>query len=373
MEETKLFILPGKNKRHALSLAKTLSKCRVEIVIKDSSRIDESEQGIYLCAFVPQYHRFIEKLRAIARSGNPVISLYQVSDAKKKLHDFILYLPLLATAQVKRATVEWLAYQEKNSLELRSVLGQLESRRREMVRELALASELQKSMLPKKFPEGIAFNFAHKYVPHEYLGGDLFDVIKINDMYLGIFIADASGHGVAAAFVIAMVKILFNHYAPASPSPAATIKRINDELCVMIQEHFITAFYAIIDLETLDCRYASAGHPRQLLIRKTGEIEELKPNGFLIGMFDHVQWEDIPLKLNSGDKLFCYTDGIIEVTDDEGTLFGYERLTELVRKSMNEDIVSMSNDMLTNIIMFMKGTVFPDDITILIAEALEEI
>lgn len=373
MEETRLVILPGKYKKRATAVGRIFAESEVKCEIKQAAAIDESETGIFLCDFVPEYPKLIKKLHLLAESGNPIISLYQLADSQKKRYDFILYMPLLTRPTVMRQLIRWLGAQERSSLMFRSALDQLETRKREMVRELALASELQKSLLPKKFPTDIPFNFTHKYVPHEYVGGDFFDVIKIDDKRVGIIIADASGHGASAACIIAMLKILLNHHAPGEPSPSMTLEKINNELCVMIQEHFITAFYAVIDLGTLECRYCNAGHPKQLLISKSGTITDLGPNGFLIGMFDHVHWEEKAIALSSGDKLFCYTDGVIEVTNDAGIQFGYDRLSLVVEENKSKDIVQMSSDVLSHIIMYMKGTTFPDDVTIFIAEVIEDI
>jgi serine phosphatase RsbU (regulator of sigma subunit) len=373
MEETPLIILPAKNTKRVPTIERAFGKSGIAYVKKESARIDESENGIYICDFVPLYPRLLEKLRILSRNGNPVISLYRGVDAAKKRYDFILYIPASTTSTVLRQLVRWLSMKEKSSNMSRSVHDQLEIRKREMVRELALASELQKSMLPKKFPSDIPFNFAHKYVPHEYIGGDFFDVIRIDATRVGLIIADVSGHGASAAFIVAMLKILLNHNAPNESSPARTLEKINKELCVMIQEHFVTAFYAVIDTDTLECKYCNAGHPRQFLIKRNGTIAELSPNGFLIGMFDSVRYENVSVQLSGGDRLFCYTDGIIEVVDNEGIPFGFERLAIMIEENKNKDIVQMSGDVLTQIIMYMKGTVFPDDITIFIAEAIEDI
>ncbi len=373
MEEIKLVLLPAKNRRRIPSVERAFGSSGIPCVRRESSRVDEAESGIYICDFVPQYAKLVEKLKALFRHGNPVISLYRAKDASKKRYDFILYMPASTSAVVLRQLVQWLSTQEKSTNLSRSMLDQLETRKREMVRELALASELQKSMLPKNFPADIPFNFAHKYVPHEYVGGDFFDVIRVDEQRVGFVIADASGHGSSAALIIAMLKILLHHHAPGEPSPSRVLEKINKELCVMMQEHFVTVFYAIIDTRTLECAYSNAGHPRQFLLKEGGAMKELPPNGFLIGLFDTVRYEEKKLRLAGGDRLFLYTDGIIEVVNDRNMPFGFERLAACVDANRNKDITQMSADVLSNVIIYMSGTVFPDDITIFIVEVIEDI
>ncbi len=262
----------------------------------------------------------------------------------------------------------------RQALELENTLRELDYRNTKLIEELSLAGELQKSFLPKEYPVDLPLDFAHKYIPCEFIGGDLFEIIRLNQHTLGIIIADVSGHGVAAALLTAMFKSAFHHFAEGCFSPATALTNIHKEFLETVHtEHYLTAFYAIIDTEAMCCRYCNAGHPRQILQRRDGKIHELSTSGFFIGMLEETSFKDRTISLHPGDRLFFYTDGIIECKNAQGDRYGRENLLKVIRRETQNNISLVSNLIISELMGYIAELRFADDISLLITEVIESI
>ena len=235
--------------------------------------------------------------------------------------------------------------------------------------ELELAEGLQRSILPAEFPSDLPIAFAHKYVPDAQIGGDFYSCERLDRSHLGLVIADVSGHGTAAAFVTAMFSVAFANYASASP--AATMSALNHDFCASIHtDHYITAFYAVIDTDAMEMSYCSAGHPKQLLCRASGECDELTSEGFFIGTFPSTVYREERTTLASGDRLVLCTDGILEVEGRDGQQFGRHNLRRIVEAGRELDLLSQSV-IYEVVVDFMAAATASDDLTLFIAEILD--
>ncbi len=260
---------------------------------------------------------------------------------------------------------------QKQALELKNALEELEKKNRQIVEELSLASELQKSLLPKEFPTDLPLNFAHKYIPYAYIGGDFFDIKRLDKSKVGIIIADVSGHGVSSAFITTMFKSQFDLCAPQSLSTAETLSKLNKEFTHMIHtEHYITAFYSIIDTNEMKLYYSNAGHPNQLLFHPDGRVTELSTMGFFLGMFEGTEYEEKSIELEPGDRIVYNTDGILETENENHEQFGKRGIIRVMKENLNNDIDAVSNNLLSELMMYMAEPNFQDDITILITEVI---
>ncbi|GEM_PF-1339350 len=305
-----------------------------------------------------------------------ILLLTEISEIKK-LEDKSSRLNVIQDNILRERTIELESANEilqKQALELKHAMEELEKKNRQIVEELSLASELQKSLLPKEFPSDLPLNFAHKYIPYAYIGGDFFDVKRLDKSRVGIVIADVSGHGVSSAFITTMFKSQFDNIAADSKTPAETLSRLNKEFSNSIHtEHYITAFYSVIDTETMKMYYSNAGHPNQLLFRENSEVLELSTMGFFLGMFEGTEYEDKEIDLLPGDRILYNTDGILETANEEGKQFGKEGVIRIFRENLDKDIDDLSNMILSELVMFMAETTFQDDITILITEVIENL
>ncbi|MFH2113012.1 MAG: PP2C family protein-serine/threonine phosphatase [Spirochaetota bacterium] len=250
----------------------------------------------------------------------------------------------------------------------------LEARTNEIIQEMNLAVELQKSLLPKSYPDMDLVGFTHRYIPLAMVGGDFFDIVKLSDDLVGVMISDVSGHGVAPAFITAMLKSSFDYLVSADTGPAQVMTRLNEEFSKIIDtDHYVTAFYAIFDFGTMSCRYCNAGHPPQLLAHTDGSFTEMGPDNPIIGMLDSFGYRDECVPFRNGDILCFYTDGVLEARAADGTLFGMEGIKRSVGKAFNGSLDNMADGMITDLIQYMKDPYFEDDITILLGQVIDSL
>jgi serine phosphatase RsbU (regulator of sigma subunit) len=262
----------------------------------------------------------------------------------------------------------------RRARKLKRDLEVLEARNNEIIQEMNLAVELQKSLLPKSYPDIDLVGFTHRYIPLAMVGGDFFDIVKLSDDLLGVMISDVSGHGVAPAFITAMLKSSFDYLVSVDTGPAQVITRLNEEFSKIIDtDHYVTAFYAIFDFGTMTCRYCNAGHPPQLLAHTDGTFTEMGPDNPIIGMLDSFGYRDECVPFRNGDVLCFYTDGVLEARAADGTLFGLEGIKRSVGRAFNNSLENMADGMITDLIQYMKDPYFEDDITILLGQVIDSL
>lgn len=257
---------------------------------------------------------------------------------------------------------------------LKKAMDVLEARNRQIIKEMNLAVELQKSLLPKAYPETELVSFTHRYIPLAMVGGDFFDIVSLSDERIGVLISDVSGHGIAPAFITAMIRSSFDYLAPYESSPAKVIRRLNQEFAKIIDtDHVVSAFYAILDLRRMRCSYCNAGHPAQIIARADGGFVELGPGNPIIGMMDDFDFADEEIELGYGDSLCFYTDGIVEARDGAGRFFGVEGICRSMAAAAGDEVDGMADRLITDLIDFMKDPYFEDDVTVLFARIIDSL
>ncbi len=245
-----------------------------------------------------------------------------------------------------------------------------------MQNKLKMGVELQKSLLPREFPNIPDIHFNFTYIPNSQLGGDFFDVCQLDKHHLGIIIADVSGYGVSAAMIAAMFKAFFNNYRKLSGSPAEIIGMMNKELYSIINTgDFISAFYMILNLQNYKICYTNAGHPYPLLYRHSlKKVELLDTPGFFVGVFDENIYSDREFFLCPGDRILFYTDGVTESKGSSLQEFGRDRLKKIFKSGT---IAGLNGEntlkKLKRELRGFTGTrFFNDDITLLLMERYKE-
>ena len=198
-----------------------------------------------------------------------------------------------------------------------------------MQADLEFAKKLQQSLLPKIVP-GSQLNFSFLYKPCEALGGDFLDIFEVDGTHTGIYIADVSGHGVPASMMTIFLRSTINSRLL---SPAAALEELHRKFnnSKFDQDFYITVFYAIIDTENLTMTFSNAGHSVRPFIYSDNRFEILKSSGTPIGTWtDKPSYADSHVSLLHGDRLFFYTDGIVEMKNAKGERFGEERLVNIL-------------------------------------------
>ncbi|HEX5432659.1 MAG TPA: PP2C family protein-serine/threonine phosphatase, partial [Candidatus Angelobacter sp.] len=204
-----------------------------------------------------------------------------------------------------------------------------------------------------------------------FVGGDYFDAVPINKNKIAFCIADAAGKGLSAALLISNLQAALRPLILKDLPPAEVCSQLNRTLSEIIPDNkFITLFYAVLDAGEGRFTYCNAGHNPPILVRSNGHACQLKNSGAVLGQLPQWSYEQIDLGLRGGDTLLLFTDGLVEVCDEKGNLFGEERLLHLMQELSTSDASANSasalqNSLLANVSAFCQGS-FQDDATMLI-------
>jgi serine phosphatase RsbU (regulator of sigma subunit) len=288
--------------------------------------------------------------------------------------DFISW-PVSSTELVARIQARIRSHRPLS--ELRTVVQQQsrhleENRRRNAVtqRELEEASKVQQRFITNDFPEGRALRFAHKYRPSGKVGGDLLDIVSVRDKEVAIMVADVSGHGVAAALLTGVAKVLFRVGAEQYREPCIALNWLNRQMCGYLGTgEFLTIFLAFWNAETQTLSYAGAGHPPALWVRpRVSSVEFLEVNPGIVGVRPDAVFTGSYVHLGSGHRIVCYTDGIIDAMNPESHLFGEENLAAKCLRLAGLPIDQMVECVFDEIDRFVGRETQQDDQALLVLE-----
>ena len=198
-------------------------------------------------------------------------------------------------------------------------------------RELELAAAIQRQILPRDLPDVPGLEIAAKNVPTRQVGGDYYDLFPLSRGRLGFVVADVSGKGVPAALLVSTVHAAVHLQIDEAPTIADLVGRIDRHLQrYAATRKFLTCFFGLIEPDSGTLRYVSAGHNPALLRRTSGAIEQLGATGVPLGMFPKASWKEREVRLEPGDLLCVYTDGVTEALDADEQEFGLDRLSKIV-------------------------------------------
>lgn len=268
--------------------------------------------------------------------------------------------------------------EQKDTIEQKNLILEEASRKFNLVNfeleeELETARRIQEGLMPALLPELVNLQAAAVYIPTGKVGGDLYDVIITPSQKIAVLIYDVSGHGIPAALIGAMAKMLFAHFIEKTESPAEVFREVNKQLCHFIRtEQYLTAFLGFIDPIKNRMIYSRAGHVSPLIYNsRNGQIVRLDSKGFFIGhsaLLDIVEYRDNVVQLDSGDKILFYTDGLTEGVNENHELYGGDRLTNVFQQCGSSDVQTIIDLVVSDQANFRNGTALRDDFTILCIE-----
>ena len=239
--------------------------------------------------------------------------------------------------------------------------------------DLRLASSIQRYLLPENLPQTDSLEFAVKSLPQQLIGGDFYDFFKLPHGKIGVVIGDVSGKGIPAAILMALCQTKLRYIAMSGKSPAQTLCLLNSEMVhAMRSDMFITIIYLVIDPKSGEAKFARAGHEPPLLARADSDeaAQPLKSSGMALGMvseelFDEVM-EDASFKMNSGDVLVLYTDGLTEAVNPEGGEFTAKKLAQTISTLRSRNANDLNDEIIKSVESFMgPGNKYGDDLTLL--------
>jgi len=237
--------------------------------------------------------------------------------------------------------------------------------------QMSLARDIQFSTLPQSVPELTKIGISSRYLPMESVGGDFYDFYIPDEKSIGIFISDVSGHGIPAALIASMMKIVFSIYSEISGSPCELLTAMNKTLFGNIEERFITAGYIEIDQESNKAIFARAGHEPLLHYKKeNNSIEELLPKGGAIGIIADMKITEVPLELESGDKIILYSDGITEAINRGKEFYELDRLKSHIVENSDLNHKLLTESIISDLKSWTGGEDFQDDLTLIVVDIL---
>ncbi len=239
--------------------------------------------------------------------------------------------------------------------------------RERMDREFQLAREIQQTFLPSYMPKLDNWEVQAEWRTARTVGGDFYDIFRIGDKRLALVIADVSDKGLPAALYMTVTRTLVRANARTTDSPAALLEQVNNLLVVDAQNGmFVTAVFALADLETGQITYSNAGHNQPLLLHgETGQVEWLHKGGMAMAVMENNKYVDNIIQLQPGDMLFLYTDGVTEQFSPDGDMFGDQRMVAVVEENAGESVQELHDSLNKALFDFREGEPASDDVTML--------
>ncbi|MBI1921893.1 MAG: fused response regulator/phosphatase [Geobacter sp.] len=257
----------------------------------------------------------------------------------------------------------------------RSTLLEKEHQTDESLKSAAL---IQQSLLPHAPPIVESFDFAWQFIPSYKVGGDLFNVFKLDENHIGAYVLDVCGSGVPAAMITTSVAQSLNPFVGnllkksinRPPyyeliSPAEVLAELNREYPIERFDKFFTVCYLLLDVRTGTVRYSNAANPLPVHLGRDGRVEWLREGGPIIGVEENIIFEEGEIHMKEGDRLFLYTDGIVEHADEAGELYGEERFVETLQKTRYLPLQAACIDIMSSLMGFGNSFSPGDDITLL--------
>jgi phosphoserine phosphatase RsbU/P len=253
---------------------------------------------------------------------------------------------------------------------LQNAKNREESLHRERLRyDLELAAQIQKSFLPREVVSVEGVELFAEYRAAYSVGGDFYDVFWVAPDRLGVFIGDIAGKGVAGALLMARISSEMRAVALAHIEPVAVLSAMNRALIARNQpEMFFTAIYLTLDVKSGEVVLANAGHPSPYCKRSNGLLEAITDGAAApVGIVDDPQFEATVIRLGHGDALVLYTDGVVEASSANGTLYGSERLERVLTRADSHPHV-IAEGILAGVAAHLADVPANDDLTLFICQ-----
>jgi serine phosphatase RsbU (regulator of sigma subunit)/pSer/pThr/pTyr-binding forkhead associated (FHA) protein len=280
----------------------------------------------------------------------------------------VLYLDSREKGQLMssaaRSALEEVAGEAASAIESARLYREATEKAR-MERELQLAAEIQRALLPEALQSGPHFDVAAASIPCRSIGGDFFDYFNLHDGQFAFTLGDVAGKGPPAALLTAMIQGAFAAQVTSTDSPAALMAHINRTLIRRaIQSRFVTVMYGVLSLDGR-LTYSNAGHNPPILIGRNG-VRRLETGGLILGLFPHATYEEETLQLEDGDTLVVFSDGVTEALNLAGDEFGEERLLPCVEDQRSSTPEALLDRILATVRTFAASAAQNDDVTALV-------
>lgn len=252
---------------------------------------------------------------------------------------------------------------------LKDASEEIRQKQEALERELQSAARYVETLLPASGPVVPGVQMVRTYRPSLALGGDLFNIVPWSDDFLGLYLLDASGHGVSAALRSSSFATflrrdsLLRHVS--SNDPGAILTEANKQFPLTENGHYFTIVFASLDLRCHTLSYATAGHSGALLHRRSGAVCWMAQPNLPLGFDSFTTYVTVELPITPGDRLYLFSDGLYEVPDPTGELWGQARLDETIRRFGERPLTEVVAGTVAEAIRWQGHEQFPDDVAVM--------
>jgi sigma-B regulation protein RsbU (phosphoserine phosphatase) len=269
-------------------------------------------------------------------------------------------------------TIVTLAAQIAIAIENARLYQRVTQQEQRLEHDLEMAREVQLRLLPQARPQHKFAEFSTRFLPARTIGGDMYDLLHYDKHSTGIALGDASGKAAPAALYAALVSGIMRAAAPQCPHPADMLRLLNDSLQERrVDAQYVTMVFAVWHDQDQTLEIANAGAVQPLILR-SGEVETIAAEGFPLGLFPNVTYEQFTLSTRPGDAVIFFSDGLADAQNPEGEMFGTERLTELVGNNATLSAGALADLILAEISAFQSGEERFDDETLIVLRVLSQ-
>jgi hypothetical protein len=281
-------------------------------------------------------------------------------------------IALLLTAMPLLVSARYLGSDDKFHYRYEDIpphVRRIAERERQKV-ELETARRIQTSILPELPPQLLGIKMAHTYLPATEVGGDFYDVLALEDGRLAVAVGDVAGHGVSSGLVMSMAKSALTVQVSFNPDVEAVFGTLNRMVYQSARKRLLTTLcYALIDPREREMTFASAGHLFPYRVGASGGVEALESISYPLGVRDTIEVRERAARLESGDLLFMFSDGVIEARPENSEEeFGFDRLEASLADYAGASVEGMRDGVLADLERFTGGAPREDDLTVLVLE-----
>jgi sigma-B regulation protein RsbU (phosphoserine phosphatase) len=236
----------------------------------------------------------------------------------------------------------------------------------QLERDIAMAREVQLRLLPATAPEIANAEMAVRFLPARTIGGDLYDFVDYGPGRTAIVLGDVSGKAAPAALFAALVSGIMRSAAQHRPEPAAMLAQLNDALQERkLESQYVTMLFALWNDESRTLQVANSGAVQPVFCRR-GQSETVRTEGFPLGLFADVKYDELTLATESGDVVIFISDGILDAENAEGEMYGPERLADLLRSRSDQAAQEIADAILSDVSRFQGEHDRFDDETVIV-------
>ena len=302
------------------------------------------------------------------------------------IHQLLEYRATVADNEINNKLLqELIARYAESELRLKRLNQELTRKQERLEQDLIAAAEIQKSLLPVNVNYGEILDVAWRFQPCDKIGGDIFNIIQLNDDHWAVYVIDVAGHGVPAAMVAATV---YQYLQPQSGNlmvrpddspenqpirhPAQVLEFLDREYPFERFNNFFTMNYVVLNVKNGTLISSSAGHPPPIILREDGSLVQLKKGGRPIGTIDlrlstdePIVYEQEEAQVGAGDKLVFYTDGVYEYQNDRNDFYGNKRFHETLKSLKDRSVDDLIEASFDALMAFGKNAAPKDDVSLL--------